>query len=122
MFINVQLDLEGMQGLQIAHMLCFFSSKNMFILYECAIIHWFDVIGDAPDEDIGMWVVQLSFDGHSLNISVIHIDAIYRTAHLLPLYGVDFIPCVINFSNSLDKFCTFYVNKFADHHAFEIAF
>ncbi|KAG2144386.1 uncharacterized protein EDB93DRAFT_1241271 [Suillus bovinus] len=108
--------------LQIACVLCFFSFKYKFILYKCAIIHWFDVIGDAPDEDTGMWVVQPSFDGHSPNISVIHIDAIYHAAHLLPLYGVDFIPCAINFSNSLDKFHAFYVNKFADHHAFEITF
>ncbi|KAG1809453.1 hypothetical protein EV424DRAFT_1543029 [Suillus variegatus] len=122
MFINAQPDLEGMQGLQIAHTLCFFSFKYKFVLYECAMVHWFDVIGDAPDEDTGMWVVQPSFDGHSLNISVIHIDAIYRAAHLLPIYSVDFIPHAINFSNSLDKFCTFYVNKFTDHHAFEIAF
>lgn len=122
MFINAQPDLEGMRGLQIARALCFFSFKYKFALYECAIVHWFDVIGDAPDEDTGMWVVQPSFDGHSPNISVIHIDAIYRAAHLLPLYGVDFMPRAINFSNSLDKFRAFYVNKFADHHAFEIAF
>ncbi|KAG1782102.1 hypothetical protein EV702DRAFT_1177148 [Suillus placidus] len=96
-----------MRGLQIAPALCFFSFKYKWVLYECAIVHWFDVIGDAPDEDTGMWVVQPSFDGHSPNILVIHIDAIYRTAHLLPIY---------------DKFRTFYVNKFADHHAFEIAF
>jgi hypothetical protein len=122
MFINVQPDLEGMRGLQIAHMLCFFSFKYMFVLYEYAIIHWFDVIGDTPDKDTGMWVVQPSLDGHSPNISVIHIDAIYHAAHFLPLYGVDFIPHAINFSNSLDKFRTFYVNKFANHHAFQITF
>ncbi|KAG2158743.1 uncharacterized protein EDB93DRAFT_1237966 [Suillus bovinus] len=120
-------DLSGIRGMQrehiqscpnwrnIARVLCFFSFKYKFILYECAIIHWFDVIGDAPDEDTGMWVVQPSFD-------VIHIDTIYRAAHLLPLYGVNFIPCAINFSNSLDKFRAFYVNKFTNHHAFEIAF
>ncbi|KAG2347182.1 hypothetical protein BDR05DRAFT_996952 [Suillus weaverae] len=122
MFINMQPDLEGMQGLQIARALCFFSFKYKWVLYECAIVHWFDVIGDAPDEDTGMWVVQPSFDGHSPNILVIHIDAIYCAAHLLPVYSVDFIPRAINFSNSLDKFRTFYVNKFADHCAFEIAF
>ncbi|KAG1775760.1 hypothetical protein EV702DRAFT_972514, partial [Suillus placidus] len=102
--------------------LCFFSFKYKWVLYECAVVCWFNIIGDAPDEDTGMWVVQPSFDGHSPDISVIHIDAIYRTAHFLPIYGVDFIPRAINFSNSLDKFRTFYVNKFADHHAFEITF
>ncbi|KAG1766909.1 hypothetical protein EV702DRAFT_1182237 [Suillus placidus] len=121
-FINARPELEGMRGLEVARALCFFSFKYKWVLYECAVVRWFNIIGDAPDEDTGMWVVQPSFDGHSPDISVIHIDAIYRTAHLLPIYGVDFIPRAINFSNSLDKFRTFYVNKFADHHAFEIAF
>ncbi|KAG1775478.1 hypothetical protein EV702DRAFT_1180272 [Suillus placidus] len=121
-FINARPELEGMRGLEVARALCFFSFKYKWVLYECAVVRWFNIIGDAPDEDTGMWVVQPSFDGHSPDISVIHIDAIYRAAHLLPIYGVDFIPRAINFSNSLDKFHTFYVNKFADHHAFEIAF
>ncbi|KAG2052782.1 hypothetical protein BDR06DRAFT_887116, partial [Suillus hirtellus] len=60
-------------------------------------------------------------DGHSPNILVIHIDTIYCTAHLLPIYSVNFIPHTINFLNSSDKFHTFYVNKFANHHVFEIA-
>ncbi|KAG0692045.1 hypothetical protein DFH29DRAFT_985968 [Suillus ampliporus] len=76
----------------------------------------------TPDEDMGTWIVQPSFDGCSPNISVIHINAIYCAAHLLPIYGTDYIPHNINFYHSLDAFCAFYINKFADHHGFEIAF
>ncbi|KAG2052781.1 hypothetical protein BDR06DRAFT_887254, partial [Suillus hirtellus] len=57
MFRNAQPDLEGMQGLQTAYALCFFSFKYKFILYEYAMVYWFDVIGDAPGEDTGMWIV-----------------------------------------------------------------
>ncbi|KAG0693141.1 hypothetical protein DFH29DRAFT_1007609 [Suillus ampliporus] len=105
------LQLEGMQGLEVARALCFFSFKYKWVLYECAVIHWFDAIGEAPDEDTGMWIVRPSFDGRSPNISVIHINAIYHAAHLLPIYGTDYIPRNINFSHSLDAFRTFYVNN-----------
>ncbi|KAG0698638.1 hypothetical protein DFH29DRAFT_810061, partial [Suillus ampliporus] len=121
-FINAQPELEGMQGLEVVRALCFFSFKYKWVLYECTMVHWFDVIGNTPDEDMGMWIVQPSFDGHSPNIYMIHINAIYHTAHLLPIYGTDYIPHNINFCHLLDAFRTFCVNKFANHHAFEIAF
>ncbi|KAH7921240.1 hypothetical protein BV22DRAFT_1019790, partial [Leucogyrophana mollusca] len=53
---------------------------------------------------------------------VIHTDTIYRAAHLIPVYGVEFVPDNLKFHHSYDAFHTFYVNKYADHHAFEIAF
>ncbi|KIK39732.1 hypothetical protein CY34DRAFT_88664, partial [Suillus luteus UH-Slu-Lm8-n1] len=121
-FINAQPELEGMRGLEVVRALCFFSFKYRWVLYECTVVHWFDVIGDAPDEDTGMWIVQPTINNHSWNISVIHINAIYHAAHLLPVYGTEFIPPTLNFCHSLDAFCAFYVNKFTDHHAFEIAF
>ncbi|KAG1874418.1 hypothetical protein F4604DRAFT_1880883 [Suillus subluteus] len=96
--------------------------KVACVLYECAVVLWFNVIGDAPDKDTGMWVVQPSFDDHSPDISVIHIDAIYCAAHLLPIYGTDLIPHHLKFHQSLDNFHAFYVNKFVDHHTFEIVF
>ncbi|KAG2093479.1 uncharacterized protein F5147DRAFT_747888 [Suillus discolor] len=121
-FINSRPELDGMRGLEVARVLCFFSFRYKLVLYECAVVCWFSVISDAPDEDTGMWVVQPSFNDHSPDISVIHIDAIYRAAHLLPIYGTDPIPHHLKFYHSLDNFCAFYVNKFVDHHAFEIAF
>lgn len=56
-------------------------------------------------------------------ISIIHIDTIYHTMHLIPIYGTQFIPGEpqIQPHHSYDVFQAFYINKFADHHAFEIA-
>ncbi|KAL4067268.1 hypothetical protein V8B97DRAFT_2025113 [Scleroderma yunnanense] len=56
--------------------------------YPCDDVHWFDHVGDGPDEETGMWIV---------------------CPDLKPHY-------------SYDMFHSFYVIKFADHHAFEIAF
>ena len=53
--------------------------------------------------------------------SVIHLDAMFCAAHLLPVYGNEFVP-YLDFSQSLDTFHSYYVNKYIDHHAFKIAF
>ncbi|KAG2046349.1 hypothetical protein BDR06DRAFT_985622 [Suillus hirtellus] len=110
-------ELEGMQGLDVAHVLCFFSFFFRGSTFPCAVIHWFDTVGDPTDEDTGLWVVHPGFaPNHSPNISIIHIDSIYCAAHLIPVYGTHF------FHYSYDSFRFYYVNKYADHHAFKIAF
>ncbi|KAG2056595.1 hypothetical protein BDR06DRAFT_864493, partial [Suillus hirtellus] len=51
---------------------------------------------------------------------IIHIDCIFHAAHLIPLYGTNFLPCTITLHDSYNVFCAFYVNKYADHHAFKV--
>ena len=92
------------------------------VCYPCAVIHWFDKIGYRPDEDTGMWKVRPStLSNHSPNFVVIHTDTIYRAAHLIPVYRNRPISHDIRLHHSYNAFCMFYVNKYADHHAFEIA-
>ena len=55
-------------------------------------------------------------------MSIIHLNTIVHAIHLIGIYGEFFLPQGITFSNSLDMFDTFYVNKYIDHHTFEIAF
>ena len=40
----------------------------------------------------------------------------------MPVYGNDPIPRYLSFTQTLDTFNSYYVNKYIDHHAFEIAF
>jgi hypothetical protein len=54
--------------------------------------------------------------------SVLHLDSFLRGAHLIPVYGDEALPVDFHYSYSLDAFQAFYVNKFIDHHANEIAF
>ena len=58
------------------------------------------------------------------NTSVLHLDTFYRAAHLLPCFGhaVEAVPDELHHTDTLDVFDTFYVNKYIDHHAHEIAF
>ena len=120
-FLNSDPDTAGMRGMDVVRVQMFFSFVFNDKTYPCALVHWYSKLGDAPDEDVGMWVVQpeVHSDG-SPEISVIHLDCVIRAAHLLPVFGDRFISKDITFYNSLDAFKAFYVNRFIDHHAFEL--
>ncbi|KAG1876246.1 hypothetical protein F4604DRAFT_2006193 [Suillus subluteus] len=121
-FVNTDASVEGMGGMDIACVMCFFSFTFNTVLYPCAVVCWFNKASDGPDQDTGMWIVTPSFDtDHSPSVGIIHIDPIYRAAHLIPIYGAQIISCDLKHYNSYDAFQAFYVNRFADHHAFEIA-
>ena len=121
-FVNTNSNEDGMRGLDVARVRLFFSFRYYGITYPCALIHWFSRVGDAPDEGTGMWVVEPDFnDDRSPVISIIHLETIVRAAHLIGIYGEGFLPRGITMNNSLDSFNAFYVNKYVDHHAFEIA-
>ncbi|KAJ7159107.1 hypothetical protein C8R43DRAFT_1124740 [Mycena crocata] len=102
----------------------FFRFKFRDVEYPCALIHWFSARGDNPCPDTGMWIVTPDSErGGGPSLAVVHLDAILRGAHLIGAAGKDFIPVHrFDFSDSLDAFQAFYVNKYADHHAHEIAF
>ena len=81
-------------------------------------------MSDEPEPDTGLWVVQPETTCQGMrHASVIHIDSIVHGAHLLPRFPSD-LPVYhkINYMNALDVYTSFYVNKFIDHHTFEIAF
>lgn len=121
-FVNSNPDLDGMRGLDVARVLLFFSCRFYDIVYPCALVHWFRRMGDEPDEVTGMWIVQPEVsNGGKPTLAVVHLDCIIRTAHLIGKCGSRFIPQV-HCNQSMDLFQSFYVNKFADHHAFSIAY
>ncbi|KAF9233163.1 hypothetical protein BU15DRAFT_54269 [Melanogaster broomeanus] len=124
-FINTDMESghSGMQGLEVARVFCFFSFTFRGRYYPCAVIRWFDKVDDGPDEDTGMWIVHPAYRANrSPEYAVVHIDSIYRAAHLIPVYGPHFVPENLHHHHSYDAFHAYYVNKYADHHAFEIAF
>lgn len=122
-FINTDPSEGGMRGLEVARVLLFFSFRADGKVYPCALIRWYSKIGNTPDEATGMWRVtpDSNWDG-SPSLAVVHLDTIVRAAHLLGAYGPDAIQRNITFETSLDSFQSYYVNKYIDHHAFEIAY
>jgi hypothetical protein len=122
-FVETDPDAPGMAGLDIARVRLFFSCTFNGVKYPCALVQWFSRVGQSADPGTGMWVVEpdITDNGEPIT-SVIHLDTIIRAAHLLPVFKEEFVSRDIFFSDTLDKFQLFYVNKFIDHHAFEIAF
>ena len=124
-FVQTNSDpaLRGMRGLDIARIRLFFSFHYNKIFYPCALVQWYSLVGDGPDENTGMWVVEPDRgpDG-SPHEAVIHLECILRAAHLIGVYGDGLLPRGLTADNSLDSFNSYFVNKFIDHHAFEIAF
>jgi hypothetical protein len=118
MFVETNARLDGMPGMTIARALLFFSFTFDNRYYPCALVNWL-VPGDEPDEDTGLWVVQPEFEGNGRHrtLSIIHLDCVARAAHLLPVYGSSPIPEDFHFSDALDAFRAYFVNRFVDHHS-----
>ncbi|EMD30592.1 hypothetical protein CERSUDRAFT_38147, partial [Gelatoporia subvermispora B] len=115
----------GSCGLGVAQVLLFCSFKHEYKIYPCALVHWHRIAGDAPDSRTGLWVAKPDFldkDCQEPLLQVIHLDAIVRAAHLIPIFPQGRIHREVTLHNSLHAFRSFYVNKYADHHAFEILF
>ncbi|KAG1847891.1 hypothetical protein F4604DRAFT_1661767 [Suillus subluteus] len=121
-FVITDPTAHGMRGMDVARVLTFFSFRLRGKQYPCAVARWFNQVGDAPDDQTGMWMVEPSSIDNHAHFAVIHVDSIFRSAHLIPVYDTEMLPAVIKSHHTLDIFTLFYVNKFADHHAFEIAF
>jgi hypothetical protein len=119
-FVSNGEDSESnMNGLLVARVLLFFSFTVDEELHQCALVHWFSIFGDQPDPDNGMWVVTPDYSGGAPIVSVIHIDSIFRAAHLLPIFDGNPLPRTLNYMSTLDSFNGFYVNKYIDYHTYE---
>lgn len=119
-FVNTDSSADGMRGLDVARVRLFFSFSHNGVEYPCALVRWFSRVGDSPDDHTGMWVVQPDDDGSPP--SIIHLDSVVRAAHLLPVFGPERVSTTLSFTDTLDTFTRFYVNRFVDHHTFEIVF
>lgn len=126
-FVNSDdTEAGGTHRLEIARVMSFFSivQAHKEEEYQCALIHWFSRPDTEPDEDTGLWVVEPEFDDDgNPHLAIVHVDSIYRAAHLLPVYRTNqFTSRSLTMHDTLDTFKQFYFNKFVDYHAFAIAF
>ena len=112
-----------MCDLQVVQVLLFLSFTSRRITYPSALVQWFTVVGDAPCGETGMWIVkpELQDDGAQVT-SIVSINSIVRGAHLIGVYCEQFLPRDFSHFDSLSAFQAYYVNKFIDYHANEIAF
>lgn len=122
-FVQTDPTADGMRSLDIARVRLFFSFTFQGVFYPCALVHWYSRVGHGPDDDTGMWIVKADKDAHGApNAAVVHLNTLVRAAHLIGVYGKDFLPSGLTPEQSLDLFDTYYVNKFIDHNSFAIAY
>ena len=110
---------SSMSNFLIACVLMFFSFTINSKLHQCALVHWFSVSRDQPNPDNGMRVVTPDYFGGAQNLSVIHIDSIFRAAHLLPIFDTTPLPQTLNYTATLDLFQGFYLNTYMDYHMYK---
>lgn len=112
-FVNNN-DADGFRGLLAARVRLFFSFTYEQVKYPCALVEWFSPVSQEPDDDTGMWIVEPDFDEDGRrSVSVIHLDAIVRAAHLIGVCGTSRLLPTFKHTDSLDAFAAFYVNKYA---------
>ncbi len=89
--------------------------------HTCAIAHVFELVGDEPDGDMGLWIVRPAFLNSQPKTQIIPLNNVLRATHLIPVYDAEKISNKFSHTQTLDHFDEFYVNKFIDYHAFETA-
>ena len=110
----------------IARVRLFFSFEYDQASYECALVHDYQVVNPSPDDITGMATVKRAMRGSLERARVIPLNNILRAVHLIPIFsqlGTTQIPKRYKHESTLDDrqlFKQFYVNKFVDHHAFEL--
>ncbi|KAI0668119.1 hypothetical protein C8Q78DRAFT_1071468 [Trametes maxima] len=120
-FINRDSRLKGLLGMDVARVMLFFSFRYQFQRVSCTLVHWFLHEGEFPDEDTGMWTVRPRYlRGRRPMLSVVHLDTIFRAAHLIGVSDTKRITDTQSANTALDDFDRYYVNKYIDHHAFEV--
>ncbi|KAF8914518.1 hypothetical protein CPB85DRAFT_1503406 [Mucidula mucida] len=118
-------DKPGFHGMSVVRILLFFSFTQSGVEYPCALVHWFNRYGARPDPKTGMWMVKPDNRGRDSRepyLSVVHLDSLFRGVQLLPVFGPDPLPKDFHYSDTLDAFDAFYVNKYVDYHAYEMIF
>jgi hypothetical protein len=108
-----------MRGLVVGRVLLFFSFTFSNKEHQCALVHWLVPVGDAPDPDTGMWVVEPELDQRQPSLAIVPIDTMARAAHLIGVYGPHPLPEHFHFSYTLDAFRRYFVNPYPDHHMYE---
>lgn len=119
-FVVMNEERPGMRGMAVVRVLLFFSIEYDMVCHPCALVEWFKRVQHDPST--GMWIIRPDRTRGMQDKSVLHLDTFLHAAHLIPVYGHQTMPLNFQYWHSLDVFEAYYVNKYIDHHAYEVAF
>ncbi|KAG5219546.1 C2H2-type domain-containing protein [Salix suchowensis] len=58
-------DQPGLLGMSVVRLRLLFSFKHVGVTYPCALVDWFDRVGQRPDPNTGLWIVKPDLRGRS---------------------------------------------------------
>jgi hypothetical protein len=111
-----------MSGYAVARVLCLFSFQYVGKDFPVALVWWYTLCDDTGrrDEATGMWLVEREYRDDEPHLAVVPVASLFRAVHLMPFFGREEVSRNPNPSETLDIYARFYVNRYADHQAFEI--
>ena len=111
-----------MSGYVVARVLVFLSFTYAGKDYPVALVWWYILSNESGcrDQSTGMWLIEREYRNEEPHLAVVHVDTILHVVHLLPYFRREPVSRDVTKDNSLDRFGAFYVNRFTDHHSFEI--
>ncbi len=126
-YTEIWIQSNPFSGYQIAQVRVVFELPNrvipeVFSLLDTppkylAYVEWFTPLPAIPDPKHGMYrVSRLTENGHR-SASIITVESIVRSIHLIPHFG-PVMPREWNSFTVLELCNTFYVNPFADVHSY----
>ena len=88
----------------------------------CTLVYWFCHAMDTPSDVTSMYVVKPEYlPNGQPTIAVVHLDTLFRVAHLLPVYSKhQALSKHQHYEETLDLFSEFYVNRYINYHAFKV--
>ena len=114
-------DKLRIQGMSVVRIKLFFLFTHDMKTYTGAFVEWFKCVDARPDPKTGMGKIRPDTYRNGQHITtVLHLDTFLHGVHILPVFGRDLLPSDFHFLYSLDAFETYYISKYADHHAHEI--
>jgi hypothetical protein len=115
-------DEDGMRGMVVGRVLRFMSIPHASVEYPCALVEWFERVGQNPDPLTGLWRVRPTRIGGRRAVRIVPLGSIFRACQLIGMYERTALPPQFHFSHTHIAFKFFYVNSFADYHAHETIF
>ncbi|KAH8976953.1 hypothetical protein EDB86DRAFT_3068202 [Lactarius hatsudake] len=106
----------------------FNSASSIFLapsdLCGIHVLVWWYTLSDSSghrDEVTGMWLVEREYNrDQKPHLAVMHINTLFCAVHLLPYFSQELVRKGFSYTDTLDSYAIFYVNKYADHHSFKI--
>jgi hypothetical protein len=115
--LHNDFDEDGMRGMVVGRVLQLLLFKHDGRIYQCALVEWFERIGDVPDPLTGLWRVRPKRNQGQLqrDIGIVPLISIFCACQIIPMYKKTPLPAKFHFLHTHVAFHSFYVNSFADY-------